>query len=1243
MSAQPLRSSPRTKNAYGALPSHANHNDDHDASNRLPSDASFVSRMLFAFVEPLMAKGNVRQLHASDMWPLEGENATATAFAKYNAQYEHHGKSIMVAICATYGAPLFLCGMGTAFTASCNLLAPAVLNYVINAFTAPVLDMHTLSIWLSAFFASRIVNAIVTAQTNFYVQMIAMRLTISLKSLLFQKAMRRSVQSKTVAKVADIANLFTSDIESILWAAFQINHVWILPIQTVIILLMLYYLIGYAVFAGLVVMAVSMVITYFVAKVEGRVLGDIFRNRDARMQVIKEAFNAIQIVKLNAWESKFAAKIGKVRAPEIAAMGHFMYLDALDIFILWASPIVVSTVSFAVYATAMDQVLTAAKVFTAIALFNALRSPLADLPSVLQTYLQAKVSLDRMAEYLNADEFEPDNVIREDPSQPLDVVVSNVNVEVKKGDLVVVHGTVGGGKSSFCSALLGEMEKISGSVFVRGRVAYYSQQTWIQNMTIRDNILFGNAFDPQRYQKVLEACGFLPDLAQFPGGDATEIGEKGINLSGGQRARLSLARACYSDADLFILDSPLAAVDAVVQSEIFSKCICGLLQNKTVILVTHSPDIIASGAANYKILVEDGELKGERIEISKPRGLYAQNPSSEKVRDAMEHGSEAAKADAGRLVGDEEREVGRVSKHVYKLYLGAIGGTKVCVLLPIILTLWQGFQISSDLWLSHWTGGKDIARKYDKDETEFNLVVYAALGGSIAFMVLARATFSTFLGLRAARHLFDSMTESLLRAPMKYFDANPIGRIVNRYGADVGTVDYSLPTYFGAFIATLFSTICQLAVAVYMVNFLGLLILPLVYIYAKIGNLYLAPSREISRLWKVSKSPVLSHVAQSEAGVVTIRAFGPEYVDRVIAENVDFIDVNNVMWFAETATNQWFGVRMQLVGSGVIIVIVSALVYLRDFLSPGLVGLVFTYALSIDSGLASIVQSWSTVEVLMVSPERVMEYTTIPPEGSQKPLTIEPPTQWPRQGTITFDNVVFSYKEGAPAVLKGLSFDIKNNEKIGIVGRTGAGKSSLTMALFRINELDAGRILIDGEDISTMPLRSLRSKLSIIPQSPVLFKGTLRAYMDPFDEFTDAEIWSAFEKVEMKEQIGSLENQLSYELSENGENFSVGERQMLCMARALLTQTRIVVMDEATASIDHATEKKLQTMIDRDFKDATVLTIAHRLATVLDSDRIMVLSDGNVVEFDSANNLVQNPKGVFYELAREGGYLDRLL
>lgn len=373
----------------------------------------------------------------------------------------------------------------------------------------------------------------------------------------------------------------------------------------------------------------------------------------------------------------------------------------------------------------------------------------------------------------------------------------------------------------------------------------------------------------------------------------------------------------------------------------------------------------------------------------------------------------------------------------------------------------------------------------------------------------------------------------------------------------------------------LFMALCQLATAVYTVNFLGVLIIPLVWMYVKIGTFYLAPSREISRLWKVSSSPVLSHITQSEEGVAVICAFGRDAVDRIVVENFTRNDLNTKCWLLETVTEKWFELRMQLIGCGIVFLVVSGLIYLRNFLSPDLVGLAFTYALNIDSELAGMVHSWSSLEILMISPERILQYAFIESEGSQRPLAIEPDTTWPRTSTIEFRNVVFSYKPESKPVLNGVSFSISNNEKVGIVGRTGGGKSSLTMALFRVNELVSGQIFIDGVDIAGMPLRSLRSKLSIIPQSPVLFKGTLRNYMDPFDEFTDEDIWLALEKVDIKTRILDLESDLAYELTENGDNFSVGERQMLCMARALLTQSRIVVMDEATASIDHETEKKL--------------------------------------------------------------------
>ncbi|KAF1319130.1 Abc transporter c family member 5, partial [Globisporangium splendens] len=1209
-----------------------------------PTGASFVSQMLFTYVYPLFYLGEERQLVMTDLWQLGGENASAAAYEAFNAQLSKRGGSITMAMAATYGWPSLVCGVGALFSAACTLFAPIVLHHVVDAFAAPEINVSDLSLWLGAFFASRLTKAVVSTQSQFYLEILALRATAALKSLVLRKALRRSIHSKNDTKAVDISNLYTSDVNMLLWAAIQVNSLWILPLQIAVAVYLLYTVIGLAAFAGLAVIGVSMLLGFYVASAGGAAFTSIMARKDERMKLVKEVFGAIQLTKFNTWERQLMDKIRALREVELSAVAKYLYINALSIAILWSTPTFVSTIAFAVYALVMEQPLTAAKVFTAIALFNAIRDSLRTLPTVIQTCVQAKVSVDRLNEFLKLPEFVPTNVTRDDPRQSKDVAISvengsfawtkdatplltNANLTVKKGDLVVVHGAVGSGKSSLCSALLGEMEKISGSVFVRGRVAYYSQQTWIQNMTIRDNILFGSSYDPQRYQKVLDACGLLPDLEQFPGGDATEIGEKGINLSGGQKARTSLARACYSNADIFVLDSPLAAVDAVVQSEIFNKCICGLLEDKTIVMVTHSPDIIASDAVNLKMLVEAGKLSAERKSAAHMRTAFATLSAPRHAEESQQQQEReipaAAQLEAGRLVDDEDRREGRVSKEVFLAYINAVGGAKVWVILIAVQILSQCFQIASDLWLSYWTG--QSTGDPNTGQIDRYLSIYALLGSGVALT------------------LFESMTHALMHAPLRFFDANPIGRIVNRYSDDISAVDFFLPFSLGSSLTYLFFAGFQLATALYYVSFFGLLVIPLVYLYIKIANFFLATSREISRLWKVAESPVLSQINEVEQGVALIRAFGGAYVDHILQENFDHVGVTNQVWLAINVARQWLQAHMQFIGCAVVFLVVSSLVMLRDLVSPGVVGLAFSYALSVDSSIAQLVQEWSMLEILMVSPERILEYVSVPPEGSQKPLTIEPPTQWPRQGTITFDNVMFSYKEGAPAVLKGLSFDIKNNEKIGIVGRTGAGKSSLTMALFRINELDAGRILIDGEDISTMPLRSLRSKLSIIPQSPVLFKGTLRAYMDPFDEFTDAEIWSAFEKVEMKEQIGSLENQLSYELSENGENFSVGERQMLCMARALLTQTRIVVMDEATASIDHATEKKLQTMIDRDFKDATVLTIAHRLATVLDSDRIMVLSDGNVVEFDSANNLVQNPKGVFYELAREGGYLDRLL
>ena len=488
--------------------------------------------------------------------------------------------------------------------------------------------------------------------------------------------------------------------------------------------------------------------------------------------------------------------------------------------------------------------------------------------------------------------------------------------------------------------------------------------------------------------------------------------------------------------------------------------------------------------------------------------------------------------------------------------------------------------------------------------------------------------------------MFENMTESLLHAPMSFFDANPLGRQLNRYSDDVTNVDVRLPFAFGTVLATLFSVSATLFTAAALTRFLGVLIIPIIYIYLKLGGYYLSSARELQRLLKVTQSPVLESVSETVDGVSVIRAFNSS--SRFIMQNEGVVDTNNMSQFASFAVAEWFAMRMQLLGGLILIVISVSLTLLRDSLSAGTIGLAFNYALMVDAGMETLIQAWAAIEMSMVSPERIAEYINLDSEAAYEVPETEPKASWPEKGSVKFENVSFRYKVGGDLVLKDMSFESKSAEKIGIVGRTGAGKSSLTMALFRINEICAGKITIDGVDISKLGLRTLRSRLSIITQAPVLFKGTLRTYLDPFDQYTDDQLWSSLRKVGMADDVSNLEGKLDAALEANGENFSVGERQLLCMARALLSSARVVIMDEATASIDQKTDEMLQRVIRTEFVNSTVITIAHRLDTVLDADRIMVLDAGRIVELDSPKALVAKGRGHFFDLAKEGGYLEKM-
>ncbi|TMW67830.1 hypothetical protein Poli38472_007502 [Pythium oligandrum] len=769
-------------------------------------------------------------------------------------------------------------------------------------------------------------------------------------------------------------------------------------------------------------------------------------------------------------------------------------------------------------------------------------------------------------------------------------------------------------------------------------------------MTVRENILFGRPYDRKKYEKVLEACALTKDLQSLPAGDRTEIGERGVNLSGGQKARVALARACYSDTSVFILDAPLSAVDVIVQNEIFQKCLLGLLRNRTIILVTHNPEIIASEHVTRAVTInEHGELVETRAVETRPEYKSVVTPLAAKVYARHSYDKEANEGNGGglkysrlmdlslisppqadstnfdaeehedavedatetqKLIQDEDRREGRVGGHVFLSYYRAVGGFPILFTILLSQLLWQAFDISSSFWLSRWS--TDATNTTDETVSQtYRIEVYTALGFASALMVAVRALVVSWYGLGGSMRMFDQMTNALMHAPMRFFDANPIGRILVRYTRDVGDVDVWVPLGFGNFFALLFSVL----------------------------------SREIERLLRTSSAPVISHLSESVEGGLAIRAFGPAQVNRFRFTNDRKLDDTNKVWYAELSVSRWFAMNIQLPGSVLVFVVAYSLVLLHDTLSSAIIGLAFSYVLQVSQSIAGIVRSWSSVETTMVSPERMQQYIDIEQEAPHKIPSMDPPAtpEWPSSGTIRFENVSFRYKEADQLVLKNIHFAVKGGEKIGIVGRTGAGKSSLTMALFRINELAGGSVLIDGVDVGKIGLKALREKLSIIPQNPVLFKGPLRRYLDPFDEYSDDALWNALRRVGLGDRITSEEKKLECMVEENGENFSVGERQMLCMSRALLRESRIVIFDEATASIDHETEQKLQRVIREAFVGSTVLTIAHRLDAILDADRILVLDGGEVVSFPSPSELVNAGSGHFYELMREGGYLDKFL
>ncbi|KAF9170116.1 Multidrug resistance-associated protein 1 [Mortierella sp. AD010] len=882
----------------------------------------------------------------------------------------------------------------------------------------------------------------------------------------------------------------------------------------------------------------------------------------------------------------------------------------------------------------------------------------------------------------------PSSSLSSGSSTPLRPVLSNIHLQIPEGNLTAIVGRIGQGKSSLLNAIIGELYKQQGTVKVFGDLVYVPQQAWIINASVRDNILFGKPFNQEKYDHIIYASGLIPDIEMLPAGDSTEIGEKGINLSGGQKQRVSLARAAYQDADIYLLDDPLSAVDAHVDQHLWEHLIGpdGILKHKTRLLVTHGIHHLDS--VDQIIVMKDGMVSetGGYRELMDAKNAFYQLISEFSVQEKKKQStvtedenvatkvkakagtdesklvSEPAKngkASKGGLVSAEKVEEGKIGWRVYLEYAKAISIHNAIICL-FLYGFAQACQVATNFWLRHWVTADE---RGDSHSIAFYLSVYAALVALYLVVDVSNSYMTNVIcGLQGARTLYIRLLERVLRMPMSFFDTTPMGRIINRFSTDVAAIDSQIPQSLPGLLSFASTTLSIILVISYSTPIFLIAVPPLGLGFFVIQNYYVKTSGQLKRLQSVSKSPLYQHFSESLAGVSTIRCQSG-LMSQFIIENEkrsdNIVQTTNLFFL----TNRWLTIRIQTLCATTVFLAAALAVLNVDKLDPSLVGLALSYALNLTNVIAILVRTLGEVENQFVSVERILEYIEKPVEAPAK-TGVTVPRDWPSQGQIVFKDFSARYREGLDLCIKDASFTIEPQEKIGVVGRTGAGKSSLTLALFRIIEaadsywarasdpsasghhitddysthINGGSIEIDGVDISTLGLQDLRKHLAIIPQDPTLFAGSVRYNLDPFHDLKDIDLWEALDRAHLKDYISSLPGGLSFEVSQNGENFSLGQRSLLCLARALLRRSKVLVLDEATASVDVETDELIQKTIRKEFRDRTVLTIAHRIKTVMDSSKILVLEKGQVKEFDTPSELIKKrEESLFYRLAEQAG------
>uniref|UniRef100_A0A8C1VAR3 ABC-type glutathione-S-conjugate transporter n=1 Tax=Cyprinus carpio TaxID=7962 RepID=A0A8C1VAR3_CYPCA len=1236
-------------------------------------DASFLSQVLFWWFGRLVVKGYRSPLKAEDLWSLREQDTSEKIICDLEKEWAKQWAKMQES--AMNGAQALGYKLNEQnkakyiqYLQKCLTIVWVsvimTLSFLFFSLLLGFVRDEDAPLWKGYVFAFLMVllsclQSLFNHQYMYMCFTVGMRVKTAVMGLVYRKSLVINSAARRTCTVGEIVNLVSADTQKLMDFVVYFNAVWVAPIEIALCFFFLWQHLGPSALAGIATVILIFPLNGFIAKMRSKLQVQM-TYMDGRIKLMNEILSGIKILKFYAWENAFRERILGCREKELNALKKSQILYSISIS---CTPLClqIAFAMFGVYVLIDEKhVLDAQKVFVSMALINILKAPLSQLPFAMSTTMQVSVSLRRLGKFLCQDELKLDSVERapyhpgECISLPLfsDFPLTQQFI-MQRGSLVAVVGHVGSGKSSLLSAMLGEMEKKSGHVTVSGSVAYVPQQAWIQNATLKDNILFGCEMKDSWYQKVLEACALLPDLEILPARDATEIGEKGLNLSGGQKQRVSLARAVYRKADIYLLDDPLSAVDAHVGQHIFEKVFGpnGVLKNKTRILVTHGLSFLPQ--ADLILVIEDGEITemGSYAELLSRKNTFADFAEAFSVSERKESAThrdmgsasiqtmeaisdseqEQDQEEVGRLTQADKAHTGRVKLEMYVDYFRTIG---LAFIIPIIFlyAFQQAASLAYNYWLSLWAD--DPVVNGTQVDTDLKLGVFGALGFAQGIAIFGTTVAISLGGIIASRHLHLELVNNVLHSPMSFFESTPSGNLLNRFSKEIDSIDCMIPDGLKMMLGYVFKLLEVCIIVLMATPFAGVVILPLTMLYAFIQSFYVATSCQLRRLESVSRSPIYTHFNETVQGASVIRAFGEQ--SRFILLANSRVDHNQTSYFPRFVATRWLAVNLEFLGNLLVLAAAILSVMGRSTLSPGIVGLAVSHSLQVTGILSWIVRAWTDVENNIVSVERVKEYAETTKEA---PWTIEDsplPSDWPRSGSIGFQEYGLQYRRGLDWALKEISFSVNESEKVGIVGRTGAGKSSLALGIFRILEAAKGKIFIDGINIAEVGLHELRSRITIIPQDPVLFSGSLRMNLDPFDGYTDEEVWRALELAHLKNFVSGLPDKLNHECSEGGENLSLGQRQLVCLARALLRKTKILVLDEATAAVDLETDNLIQSTIRTQFEDCTVLTIAHRLNTIMDYTRVIVMDRGHITEMDSPSNLISQ-RGQFYRMCREAG------